>query len=98
MIFIIMTFKPTRFDDLGLYDKIKNKIYIQHIKNFRKERKQTRKEYIEVLKDKSTLPEDIIRHVISFIPIAAKKPITNGELCEHILKEYTIAYRIKHPV
>ena len=92
-----MDYEPTRYDDLGLYDKIQNKIYIQHIKNFRKERKKTRKEYIEALKDKSSLPEDIIRHVISFVPIAAKKPLTNGELCEHILKEYIIAYRIKHP-
>lgn len=91
-----MNCKPTRHDDLGLYDKIQNKIYIQHIKNFRKERKKTRKEYIEVLKDKSTLPEDVIRHVISFVPIAAKNPLTNGELCDHILREYIIAYRIKH--
>ena len=91
-----MNCKPTRHDDLGLYDKIQNKIYIQHIKNFRKERKETRKEYIEILKDKSTLPEDVIRHVISFVPIAAKNPLTNGELCDHILREYIIAYRIKH--
>ena len=91
-----MKYTPTKYDDLGLYGKIKNKIYIQHIKDFRKERKETRKEYIEVLKDKFTLPEDIIKHVVSFIPIAAKKPLTNGELCDHILREYIIEYRIKH--
>ena len=46
-----MKFEPVRSDDLALYKQIKNKVYIQYIKNFRKERKNTRNEYIEILQD-----------------------------------------------
>ena len=91
-----MKFEPVRSDDLALYKQIKNKVYIQYIKNFRKERKNTRNEYIEILKDETTLPKEIIKHILNYVPIPAKKPLPNTELCNHILREYIIAYRIKH--
>ena len=85
----------SRYDDLGLYRRTMNKVYIRHIKKARTERKEMRKEYLQTLTDKTSLPVDIINHIVSFMTIPIKNPITNGELCDDISKQFKIDFMKK---
>ena len=82
----------SRFDDLGLFRKTMNKVYIGHIKKARIEREETRKEYLQTLTDITHLPVDTIKHIVSFMTIPIKNPITNGKLCDDIYKQFKIDF------
>ena len=85
----------SRYDDLGLFRQTMNKVYIGHIKRARIERKEMRKEYLQTLTDVTSLPVDTIRHIVSFMTIPIKNPITNGELCDDIHKQFKIDFMKK---
>ncbi len=82
----------SRYDDLGLFRQTMNKVYIGHIKRARIERKEMRTEYLQALTYVTSLPVDTIRHIVSFMTIPIKNPITNGELCDDIFKQFKIDF------
>jgi len=72
-----------------------NTVYIRHIKKARAERNEMRKEYLQTLTDITSLPVDTIQHIISFMTIPIKNPITNDELCADIHKQFKIDFMEK---